>query len=280
MNAFRIGELIGIVPAWAATTRKACSFFDASYKMRPRVGSSRRILNTMSIPVAGRFSSKGAFAYDELRRRILTGDLRPGDRLPQNELASALDMSITPLREAIRQLASEGLVDVVAHRDVRVASVSAAEAQQLLEVRLVLEPAATSMAVQRRTDEDLERMRAAAARLRPINRDADEDAILAHRAFHRAVYAASHNDVVIRMLDDLWDKTDRYRRLGLSLAEGATARTADHEEHHRLLELVLRSDGGAEALARQHIERSLLSAVAHALDEGADVPEGTGESPG
>lgn len=222
----------------------------------------------MTTPTATVFSSKGAFAYDDLRRRILIGELRPGDRLPQNELARALDMSITPLREAIRQLASEGLVEVVAHRDVRVASASAAEARQLLEVRLTLEPAATSMAARRRTDDDLDRMQEAAARLRPINRDAGEEAIIAHRAFHRAVYAASHNDVLIRMLDDLWDKSDRYRRLGLTLAEGAKARKTDFEQHHGILELVIRGEShAAEALARQHIERSLLSVVAQTLDE-------------
>lgn len=221
----------------------------------------------MSAAVA--FSSKGAFAYDELRRRILTGELGPGTRLPQNDLADSLEMSITPLREAIRQLASEGLVEVVAHRDVRVSSVSAMEARQLLEVRLSLESSATRMAAERRTDDDLLVIAAAAGRLLPVNRRAGEKAILAHRAFHQAVYSASHNDVMIRMLDDLWDKSDRYRRLGLALAEGDTPRTADLDEHHRILELVALGDGAAaEALAREHIARSLLAAVTDALHDG------------
>lgn len=215
------------------------------------------------------FSSKGAFAYDELRRRILRGELRPGTRLPQNELADSLQMSITPLREAIRQLASEGLVEVVAHRDVRVSAVSAVEARQLLEVRLSLEPTATRMAAERRTDDDLVEIADAAARLLPVNRSAGEEAVLAHRAFHQAVYNASHNDVMIRMLDDLWDKSDRYRRLGLALAEGGTPRTADLDQHRSILELVGRGDGeAAEALAQEHIALSLLAAVTDALDDG------------
>ena len=91
-------------------------------------------------------SSKGAIAYTELRRRILSGDLAPGSRLSQYDLAEEMGMSITPLREAVRQLASEDWVEVDTHRDVRVAPMSASEARQLLEVRLSLEPSATELA--------------------------------------------------------------------------------------------------------------------------------------
>ena len=64
-------------------------------------------------------SSKSDVAYAELRRQILSGDLAPGSRLAQYELATSLNMSITPLREAIRRLSSEGLVDLDTHRNVR-----------------------------------------------------------------------------------------------------------------------------------------------------------------
>src|SRR5262245_42994434 len=95
------------------------------------------------------FSSKGEVAYAELRGRILSGALRPGSRLEQNELAGDLGMSLTPLREAIRRLSSEGLIHLDAHRDARVAGMSAAEARQLFEVRLSLDPTAARYAAQR-----------------------------------------------------------------------------------------------------------------------------------
>src|SRR5215212_4286854 len=79
-------------------------------------------------------SSKSDVAYAELRRWILSGDLAPGSRLAQYELATSLNMSITPLREAIRKLSSENLVDLDTHRDARVASIRSAEARQLFEV--------------------------------------------------------------------------------------------------------------------------------------------------
>ncbi|MFF2027973.1 GntR family transcriptional regulator, partial [Streptomyces sp. NPDC058171] len=100
------------------------------------------------------YSSKGDVAYGELRRLILSGELTPGSRLAQYELADSLKMSITPLREAIRRLSSEGLVEMDSHRDVRVAQMSAQEARQLFEVRLSLDPTAAELAAARRTDQD------------------------------------------------------------------------------------------------------------------------------
>ena len=83
------------------------------------------------------YSSKSDVAYAELRRLILLGALPAGSRLPQYELAATLNMSITPIREAIRRLSSEGLIDLDTHKDARVASISAEEARQLFEVRLL-----------------------------------------------------------------------------------------------------------------------------------------------
>lgn len=214
------------------------------------------------------FLSKSDLAYAELRARILSGGLPAGSRLAQYELAASLDMSITPLREAIRRLSSEGLVDVETHRDVRVSSMTSEEARQLIEVRLSLDPTAAELAATRRTGEDVDALRSAVGRLLPVTRQGGEEALTAHRAFHRALYRASHNDVLVRLLDDLWDKSDRYRRLGLHLPPGDGPRTDDVEEHHRLVDLV--TDGrAAEAgrLMRAHIAHSLTTTAISALED-------------
>lgn len=212
--------------------------------------------------------SKGARAYDELRRRIISGELAPGSRLSQYELADALSMSITPLREAIRQLASENWVVMETHRDARVASMSAGEARELLEARYAIEPIATELAALRRTNREIDNMKAAADSLLPVTREWGEEAIVAHRAFHRAVYTASHNTVMIKMLDDLWDKGDRYRRIGLELPAGAESRTIDLEQHHKILELVTEGEGAQAAeLVRNHIRNSLGALVSGTLQD-------------
>jgi DNA-binding GntR family transcriptional regulator len=214
------------------------------------------------------FSSKGSLAYNELRQLILSGGLAPGSRISQYELADNMQMSITPLREAIRRLSSEGLIIMDTHRDSRVADMSAAEARELLEVRLSLEPSATELAASRRTDADIDAIRTAAEKLLPVTRVWGEDAITAHREFHRAVYAASHNATMIKLLDDLWDKSDRYRRIGLELPSGDEPRTIDLNQHHQILELIIAQDGAAAAeLARVHIANSLTASVTGALED-------------
>lgn len=221
------------------------------------------------------FSSKSDVAYAELRELILAGALPPGSRLAQYELAASLNMSITPLREAIRRLSGEGLVDLDTHRDVRVASMSATEARQLFEVRLSLDPSAAELAAARRTEADIPAMRGAAAQLLPVTRAWGEEALTAHREFHRALYLASHNDVLIRLLDDLWDKSDRYRRVGLELPPGDEPRSRDHQEHHQIFDLVVAGDAaGAGQLMREHITRSLTASAINALEKR----EGTGGS--
>jgi DNA-binding GntR family transcriptional regulator len=213
------------------------------------------------------FSSKSDVAYHELRRMILNGDLPAGSRLAQYVLAEQLQMSITPLREAIRRLDSEGLIELDNHKDARVSTISPAEARQLFEVRLALDPAAVELAAERRTDEDIALMQATVARLLPVTRQWGEDALTAHSGFHRALYLASHNDVLIKLLDDLYAKTDRYRRLGLALPAGEEPRTIDLDEHHQILELVIAQDATAAAqLMRGHIQKSLTAAAINVLE--------------
>jgi DNA-binding GntR family transcriptional regulator len=220
------------------------------------------------------FSSKSDVAYHELRRMILNGDLPAGSRMAQYVLAEQLNMSITPLREAIRRLSSEGLIELDNHKDARVSTISAPEARELFEVRLVLDPAAVEMAAERRTDADIALMRTTVARLLPVTRKWGEDALTAHSDFHRALYVASHNELLIKMLDDVWAKSDRYRRLGLELPAGEEPRTIDLNEHYQILELVIARDAaGAAALTRRHIEKSLTAAAINALESHDREPE-------
>jgi DNA-binding GntR family transcriptional regulator len=214
------------------------------------------------------FSTKSDAAYAEVRRRILAGELAPGSVLDQYLLSDQMGMSITPLREALRRLRGEGLIDIDVHKNTRVAPLSADEARELFEIRLALDPAAAELAAQRRTDADIKTLRSAAKHLVPVTRTWGEKGLLAHSAFHRAIYVASHNDNMITMLDGLWDKSDRYRRLGLLLPSGAENRERDFIEHRKMLEMIVDKDApGVADLMRQHIRLSLTVAAIDALDE-------------
>src|SRR3954469_1508438 len=107
------------------------------------------------------FATKSDLAYTRVRRLILSGELEPGAVLPQASLAQTIGISTTPLREALRRLKQEGLVELDAHRDARVRPLDATEARDLLELRRTLDPLAASLAAQRRTEADVDDVRAA-----------------------------------------------------------------------------------------------------------------------
>jgi DNA-binding GntR family transcriptional regulator len=192
------------------------------------------------------YRSKTDAAYVELRRRILDGRLAPSRPLNQEQLAAELGISTTPLREALRRLESEGFVLMPAHRDVVVKPLDPAELQVLYDVRRELDAFAAFLAATNHDDEDAERMRGACADLRA----GTDDPILLNRSFHRAVYVASHNNVLIEMLDTLWDRSDRYRRFTESFASDPGV----IEEHEAMLQTILRRDAErARQLMHSHI---------------------------
>jgi DNA-binding GntR family transcriptional regulator len=217
------------------------------------------------------FTSKADVAYAEIRQQILDGTLPAGSKLLQYEIADSLGISITPLREAIRRLSGEGWIVLEGHRNARVAEMDFHEARQVFEARRALEPAAIALAATRRTDSDIVRMTAALESLLPVTRQWGETALGAHREVHDALYRSSHNDVMVRMLNDLWDKSDRYRRVGLQDPPDGELRTRDFEEHHRLVELVIAGEADeAATLMTFHIENSL---TATALEQRLSTQE-------
>jgi DNA-binding GntR family transcriptional regulator len=204
------------------------------------------------------FATKSDLAYTRVRELILSGTLAPGAVLPQAALAHQIGMSTTPLREALRRLKQEGLVELDAHRDARVRPLDATEARDLLELRRSLDPLAASLAAQRRTDADLDDLRAALDGLEALSTSPSIAQLESHHRFHAAIHRASHNALLVQTLDGLWVKTDRYRRHGLESGRSHEERDARAAEHRRLFEAV--RDGDAETAAelmRRHVETSL-----------------------
>jgi DNA-binding GntR family transcriptional regulator len=203
--------------------------------------------------------TKNAYAYEEVRQRIMVGILEPGQPLAQSQLAAELGVSLTPMREALRRLDAEGLVYIDAHKNARVATLSATEAKHLFEVRERMDPMAAALAAERRTDSDIVRIKEAAARLKPLADESDLDALTAHREFHRAIYTASHNELLINLLEGLWDKADRYRQVGLKTRKDSAAdRRRVDREHAGVMKAVIAGNAAdAERQMLQHVQGSL-----------------------
>jgi DNA-binding GntR family transcriptional regulator len=216
------------------------------------------------------FETKSDYAYRQVRDRILSGELQPGAVIQQRDLASQIGISTTPLREALRRLKSEGLVELDAHRDARISPLRAEEARDLLELRKSLDPLAAGLAAQRRTNADIQAIRAAHDRIAPLPTHPAIGQLVAHRNFHAAIYRASHNDLLIDALEGLWDKADRYRRLALQTDRGQAARDEKAKEHQLLVDLIAAGDSdGAANVMRAHIDTSLGAAAVWRLGHDA-----------
>src|SRR4051812_27499464 len=176
--------------------------------------------------IAEPFATKSDFAYTRVRELILSGELEPGAVINQAFLAKEIGISTTPLREALRRLKQQGLVELDAHRDARVTPLDAEEARDLLEVRRSLDPLAASLAAERRTKPDIAEMRGSLEGLGVLPDNPTVEHLVAHRRFHSAVYRASHNTLLVETLDGLWDTADRYRRHGLQVERSADERAS------------------------------------------------------
>lgn len=208
-----------------------------------------------------RYQTKTDAALNEVRARILSGALSPGTTLNQEDLAAEIGVSTTPLREALRRLAGDGLIEISAHRDARVAALSITEARHIFETRVPLDSLAVRLAAERYDAADERRIHDAAKRLRPVQDGAADVALRNNSEFHRAVYEACHNPVLVGILDRLWDQSDRYRSLGAHVfLEKGLDRDSHHTDHQELMRLVLARDADqAAALMRDHVESSLRS---------------------
>jgi DNA-binding GntR family transcriptional regulator len=158
---------------------------------------------------AGALPSRTVAVLEAIKRAILSGELRPGKPLVETDLAEVLGVSKTPVREALKTLAGAGLVTMSPYKGAVVRVVDAAQARQVYDVRLLLEPEALSRAVARKrageADGDWRAAHEALARADQASDQAERS--LANRDFHRELYAGCGNPLLVRMLDDLRDQT-------------------------------------------------------------------------
>ncbi|GIW01602.1 MAG: hypothetical protein KatS3mg058_3005 [Roseiflexus sp.] len=151
-----------------------------------------------------------------LRDMILSGELAPGSRLDQNELARRFGVSLVPLREALARLQSRGLVRIVPHRGVFVESLSVEELLDIYQVREALEELAARLAAPRLTVADLATLDRLKIEMEQTATIDDFDAFLdLHREFHFTIYRAAGRRHLVQLIAQLWDLSARYRRFQL-----------------------------------------------------------------
>lgn len=199
------------------------------------------------------YTSKTDLVAAMLREMIVAGQLAPGAPLRQRDLAAQFDVSPTPIREALRRLESEGLVEADTHRGATVAKPGEGAEADNYRIRAALEPLATEMATER-IDED------ALAELEEINREImalpeGEPSYREHNArFHFAIYQAAGSPVLVSLIRMLWQALPQRPAPARSLAESA-------RQHAEILAAIRRRDAARAAeLTREHISSALPGA--------------------
>ena len=168
-------------------------------------------------------------AFGTLHTAIITGRLRPGARLPIEELAELLQMSPMPIREALRRLDAAGLVDNIPHRGARVSELSVSDLEEVYEARLVLEPLAIRRAAERVTREDEALVRERVEALHGMPDDNSGATSAAHEELHFALYAAARSVWLLRLIRPVWETSERYC-LEVPQCRQLDARTGEHDE--------------------------------------------------
>ncbi len=198
--------------------------------------------------------------FNTLRRAILTGELKPGERLMEIHLANRLGVSRTPIREAIRKLELEGLVTMIPRRGAEVAQITEKSLQDVLEVRRALDALCVELACDRITFEEKEALKKACDEFEAATRTGDVTTIAgADVALHDIIVQATGNQRLIQLINNLSEQMYRYRFEYIKDEKGHDNLV---NEHRMIYESIQQGDKkkAAEA-AKLHIDNQEKSII-------------------
>jgi DNA-binding GntR family transcriptional regulator len=198
--------------------------------------------------------SLGQHVFENLKQAIIRGEVAPGDRLVESRLADALDISRTPVREAIHKLEREGLLRRLPKGGFAVMNFSREDIEETFGIRCVLESYAARLAAQNYSEEELLPLE---EKLREFQRLLDNGRLdelpRINTEFHNILYALSRSPKLIKMINDLRDQIYRFRRILLEKDKWAEASNNDHQ---KMLEAIReRNVNRVEKVVKQHIAR-------------------------
>ncbi len=193
--------------------------------------------------------------FENLREAILEGNLKPGQRLMEVQLAEQLGVSRTPVREAIRKLELEGLVVMLPRKGAYVADVSLKDVIDVLEIRASLEGLAAYLAADRISDEDIKKLEIIMQDFNQGKDEFDVDTLLKKDVeFHECIFKATNNSRLHQLINSLWEQVYRFRVTYISDYD-STKNIIN--EHQLILDAIKERDSKlAKKYAQEHIEKA------------------------
>ena len=208
--------------------------------------------------------------FNTLRQAILKGELAPGERLMEIQLAEKLGVSRTPIREAIRKLELEGLVLMIPRKGAEVARISEKSLWDVLEVRRSLEELAIELACQRMSDDDMAELEQVQGNFRnAIQRGEAMNIARTDEQYHDVIYHGTGNDKLVQMLNNLREQMYRYR---LEYIKDEDKRQVLLVEHEYILNaLKNRNIAEAKKAAREHIDNQEITVSRNIKEQDQDT---------
>ena len=206
--------------------------------------------------------------FNTLRKAILKGELKPGERLMEIALAERLGVSRTPVREAMRKLELEGLVVKIPRRGAQVANITEKDLNDVLEVRMALENLSIENACKKMTEEQLAELKKAAKVFEATMEDGNLVKLAeADVAFHEVIYQSSDNRRLNQVLNNLREQIYRYRVEYLKEEETRKLLVKEHDEIYEAIRN--RDVKTAQEISYQHIENQ-REAIIRSISEEND----------
>lgn len=198
--------------------------------------------------------------FNTLRKAILTGELKPGERLMEIHLANRLGVSRTPIREAIRKLELEGLVIMIPRRGAEVAQITEKSLKDVLEVRRALDALCVELACERITEEGKVKLREACSEFEKATKTGDVTAIAkADVALHDIIVEATGNARLIQLINNLSEQMYRYR---FEYIKDESRHEKLVEEHRMIYESIIeKNKEKAAKAAKLHIDNQEKSII-------------------
>ena len=217
---------------------------------------------------------------DNIRKAISEGRFVPGEKLNYSELARSMQVSMTPIREAMRVLDAQGLVVISTYKSASVASLTIGEIQQIYGIRKTLEGVAIKEAVNNISPETLARLKQVVADLdeaaAALSKDTGDDAVKSnvmniqelHRRFHELILLGAGNKFLVRIVEFLRGHLGPY--FSFTARAIAESRTFRLDEHHGIMEAFAKNDGAlAASLMMKHLDITCETLVEYILAQAA-----------
>lgn len=192
--------------------------------------------------------------FNTLREAIIVGELKPGERLMEVQLADKMGVSRTPVREAIRKLELEGLVEMLPRKGAHVADLSVKDIMDVLEVRSTLDGLASWLSATRITEDEIKELKHVQGQfISYVERDNLQGSIKKDGEFHDIIYRSSRNDKLMQIISNLREQIQRFRVIYIKDYSSTRELIKEHAE---IFEAITARDAeAARNAAQRHIKK-------------------------